>query len=83
MHERIRNLPRWVAIVVWSIGFALVLIGELLAVGTATTGDTISEITWFILGVDQPMNPLFLLARIFMFGLLGWLGFHFATRGRV
>lgn len=79
----LRELPRWVAITVWAVGFLVVLGGEMLAVVSVTEGDTISEVVWEITGVGEPINLLFLVSRIILYGLLSWLLLHFSSKGRV
>lgn len=75
-----KKLPRWVAITVWAFGFVVLLAGEFLAVGTDASGDTISEVVWWIMGIGQGITWYYLLSRIAVFGLLGWLFLHFGTR---
>lgn len=78
-----KKLPRWVAIVVWAVGFGLVLVGEGIALGSSVEGDTITEVVRWLLGVGEGMAWYYIVSRIVVFGLLAWLLVHFSSRGDV
>lgn len=80
MLERLKHLPRGVAIAIWAVGFLLLFLGEMLALVSMAPGDTITEVVTDWMGVGEPTTPVNLVIRMGVIGFLGWLLFHFTTR---